>query len=513
MIAPGTIVYDHNQTEYEVLEMIGQGGFGLVYRLRNKANDSIYALKTLPTGFASTQSYDAFFNECQAALRVSHTNVLKYFYVHDGETYKRLPPYLIMEHANQGTLQEAITRHIQKEEFIDVAELKDLYLQLINGMKAINEDEQIVHRDIKLENILINDGILKIADFGISKNATEDTRQLTFKAAGSVKYTAPERWRYETNTIQNDIYSMGIVFYELATLQHPYDVKIDDMQNWQQAHLYQNIKPIKQSNASIPNGMVQTIIKMLEKNVARRYKTWNEVEATMQIDDIPPTSNSSLVDNLVNTKVSKDNSAITIALEKEREARERTEYIKEINFQFQQELYNSLKDFVEEFNLKYTSGDIILDSLNNIEKDSFYLNIKLPSGERGLIEFKVLFDKDFERVVEDRYFGNRRKQIQRPKLNNQLIAAWGYLAVIDGRGFNVFLVKEKDDLYGKWYLMKNKVSSLYESNGKLEPFAIELEELENVLVQLNVFGSKVDCEILEGEKFIDLVGEIIVQHI
>src|SRR5690606_9381868 len=126
-------------------------------------------------------------------------------------------------------------------------------LQLSEGMRSINE--HLVHRDIKLENILIRDGILKIADVGISKPVNEGTRQITFKGAGSVKYTAPERWRNETNTIQNDIYSMGIVFYELATLQHPFDVASEDAYSWQQAHFFQNAKPIKEINANIPNGL------------------------------------------------------------------------------------------------------------------------------------------------------------------------------------------------------------------------------------------------------------------
>ncbi|QWU14303.1 Serine/threonine protein kinase [Paenibacillus sophorae] len=514
MITPGTIAFDHAQTAYEVLEMIGRGGFGFVYRLRNTVDDSISALKTLPTGFPSAHSYDAFFNECQAALRVNHTNVLKYFYVHDGETYKGLPPYLIMEFANQGTLLDAVTRQKQKGEFFDVAELKGLYSQLINGMKAINEDEHLVHRDIKLENILIKDGILKIADFGISKNANEGTRQLTFKADGSIKYTAPERWRQETNTIQNDIYSMGIVFYELATLQHPYDVAIDDMHSWQQAHFYQNIKPIKQINDSIPNGMIQMITTMLEKNVARRYKNWNEVEATMQIDDIPPTSNSSLIDNLVNIRVSKDDSFKTLELEAERKRKEHLEYIKEINYQFQQEIYSPLREFIDEFNTKYTKGQINLGDIRSLEQDRINIDIRFPSGERGTLKFEILYDKNFEKIEEDRFFETKRKVVRRPKLKDRLIVAWGYIEVVNGRGFNLILVRGEGELYGSWYMMKNKLSSWYQKPANLlEPFAVELKDLDKVLIEINVMGARIEGEIIESESFLSLVSETIMQHI
>lgn len=512
MIAPGTTVFDENQAPYDVLQMIGRGGFGFVYKIKKKSDDSLYALKTLPTNFPSTQSYQAFFNECEMALRVTHTNVLKYIYVHNGDTYKGLPPYLIMEYAEQGTLLDAVRRQKEMNTFFDVGELKNLYLQLIDGMRRINE--HLVHRDIKLENILIRDGILKIADFGISKPTNEETRQITFKGAGSIKYTAPERWRNETNTIQNDIYSMGIVFYELATLQHPFDVATEDAYSWQQAHFFQNAKPIKEINANIPNGIVQTIGSMLEKNITRRFKDWREVEKAIQTDDIPSTTNSSLIDNLVSVRVNKDDSSKTLQLEKERKEKERVEHIKEINYQFQQEVYTPLREFIEEFNMKYTSGKITIGPLGSLEKDKIHITLSLPSGARGTLKFEVLFDKDFEKIVEDRFLESKRKVIQRPKLRNRLIVAWGYVEVLNGRGFNLFLVKENGELYGTWYLMKNTVSALYQKPRELvEPFALELNELEKVILQLNVFGAKFSSEIAVGDKFIEFVNETIIQHI
>ncbi|WP_289137758.1 serine/threonine-protein kinase [uncultured Brevibacillus sp.] len=512
MIAPGIIVFDEDHISYEVLEMVGHGGFGFVYKIRKTIDGSFYALKTLPTNFHSTQSYQAFINECQMALKVKHTNVLQYIYVHNGDTHSGLPPYLIMEYANNGNLLEAVKRHKEAGTFFEIGELKNLYLQLIEGMKSINE--KVVHRDIKLDNILIKDGILKIADFGISKATNEGTRQITFKGAGHLKYTAPERWRNETNTVQNDIYSMGIVFYELATLQHPYNVSVDDAYSWQQAHFFQNAKPIKQLNSNIPNGIVQMIASMMEKNVVRRFKNWKEIEEAIQIDDIPSTVNSSLIDNLVSIRVNKDDSSKTQQLERERIERERVEYIKEINYQFHQEIYLPLREFIEEFNNKYAGGKITLNILDNFERERINLNLNFPSGAKGVMEFETLFDKDFEKTIEDRFLESKRKVIQRPKVKNQLIVAWGLIEVIKGRGFNIILTKEEGDFYGNWYLMKNKVSGFYQKPKELaEPFAVDLNELEKVINELNVIGAKVDSEIVGGDSFIQSVNEIIAQYI
>ena len=92
-----------------------------------------------------------------------------------------------------------------------------------------NPDEPMIHRDIKPENILICDGICKITDFGLAKVASESTRTMSFKGYGTLQYIAPEAWKSEKNTIQMDIYSMGIVFYELALLDYPYDITSNDV--------------------------------------------------------------------------------------------------------------------------------------------------------------------------------------------------------------------------------------------------------------------------------------------
>lgn len=99
VITSGTLVYDSNKDEYKVLDFVGNGNFGYVYRIEKSINNQIFALKTLPTPFADRETLKTFKNEGNLAAKVSHENVIKYYYFHDGSNYSQLPPYIIMEYA------------------------------------------------------------------------------------------------------------------------------------------------------------------------------------------------------------------------------------------------------------------------------------------------------------------------------------------------------------------------------------------------------------------------------
>lgn len=118
-----------------------------------------------------------------------------------------------------GTLTSLIENQKKTGVQFEKAFLLNVFAQLAEGMREISKF--LVHRDIKPDNILICNGKMKISDFGLSKLAGENTRTLTFKGYGSTKYVAPEAWNNDKNTIQMDIYSMGIVFYELAFYLFP----------------------------------------------------------------------------------------------------------------------------------------------------------------------------------------------------------------------------------------------------------------------------------------------------
>lgn len=128
-------------------------------------------------------------------MQVESNNTVKYLFFNDGEIFSELPPYIIMEYCDGGTLEEYIVNIKESKKNIENEDLKKIFSQLISGMKDINS--KVIHRDIKLKNILLKDGIIKIGDFGISKSISETTRTMTFKGYGSSPYIAPEGWRYE----------------------------------------------------------------------------------------------------------------------------------------------------------------------------------------------------------------------------------------------------------------------------------------------------------------------------
>lgn len=506
IIQPNSFVYDSENHEYKVIEPLGNGAFGYVYKIQKQSDNSIWALKTLPSTFPSQQQLQAFVNESSMAINVKGENVIKYVYIHDGSKYPQLPPYIIMEFANGGTLFDLIEKAKKKGEFFSNSELLNYYNQLIDGMEQINT--VLVHRDIKPDNILLNEGVIKISDFGLSKIVHDSTRQLTFKGFGALKYMAPEGWKNEKNTIQMDIYAMGITFFELAAMQHPYDLKPDaDMQQWYQAHLFTSAPSPKTFNNAVNSTIAQVVLKMMEKSMSRRYKTWDEIRRDLMIQDVPVTENTEIIENMVNMRLAKDRSISEQQLKEKKEREERLLYLNTINYQYANDIYNPIKEFIDEFNARYTQGNIRISSLGSMGSDQITTKIHLLSGNVLTISLNALFDEDFMREVpaEFPFPGERRnyKRLVRPVLNNKKVLAWGYLKEHNEKGFNILLVENPEDsTYGEWYILKNTNSGLGRTN-RPEPFPFEYDELEKELksiMAMHIYNTKVDALKIETFK-------------
>ena len=475
IITIDSIVYDKSRSEYKVLDFIGSGSFGLVYKIQKKESKEIFALKTLQTPFADQKILKAFLNEGSLAISVSHNNVVKYHYFHDGSQYEDFPVYIIMDYADGGTLKKIIDEKRQQSEFFTNDELKAYFIQLIDGMEAINQ--HLVHRDIKPDNILISESRLKITDFGLSKIVEASTRQSSFKGFGCIPYLAPEGWKLGKNTIQMDIYSMGFVFYELATLRHPLEVNTNDIEDWREAHLFQSVKTVDKINPNVSPILGQLIMKMIEKNTAERFENWKSIRELFQKQDLSPTSNSKLVENFLKQRLEKDTKIREEQLEKEKREREITEFKKIIQYQVESEVIEPIKKFIDEFNLKYEGRQIRFDSIVN----EWHWMINMPSGSQIDIEVKQILEKDFyrERIVDDYGRRVRVRELQLPEYKKNRIMAWGYLKSSNGRGMNIILVKESEEIYGAWYMLINRMSGFARSDRvRPEPFPFEFNEIE-----------------------------------
>jgi len=281
IIYPGVEVFDNEKEAYTTGEQIGSGGFGAVYKLIRVSDGKMFALKTLPSDFNSEDVIESIKNEGKLAVKIKHKNVIDYLYFHDGSKFDNLPLYIIMEYAEGGSLKDIILINKDTETLFGVNELRDIFTQLINGMKKINS--KLIHRDIKPENILFSNDILKISDFGLSKIVEDKTRTLTFKGYGTIKYASPECLKYEKNSIKMDIYSMGIVFYEIATNTHPFEhLDISSDEDWVAAHLYESPRLPNKLNTNLSVIITQLITKMIEKNPSDRFNDWEEIRSFLK---------------------------------------------------------------------------------------------------------------------------------------------------------------------------------------------------------------------------------------
>lgn len=128
-IRPGDIIYGTDNLEYSVVDIIGNGNFGIVYEIHDK-DGNMYALKTLITALLDSHSLKALINEGKRAVGVKDDNVLEVLFFHDGSMYPNLPPYIIMEYANNGTLQDFIDNRRKDNKLLTLDELKEIFLQL-----------------------------------------------------------------------------------------------------------------------------------------------------------------------------------------------------------------------------------------------------------------------------------------------------------------------------------------------------------------------------------------------
>jgi eukaryotic-like serine/threonine-protein kinase len=133
-IRPGIKVFGNSsKDEYEVIEPIGGGSFGVVYKVRDSAGNT-FALKTFTTAWLDPNGVKALMNEGQLATEISHENVVRVFYFHDGNQHLKLPPYMLMEYADGGTLQQILDQHRQAKSQFDLDKIVNVFFQLTLGM-------------------------------------------------------------------------------------------------------------------------------------------------------------------------------------------------------------------------------------------------------------------------------------------------------------------------------------------------------------------------------------------
>lgn len=486
----GSSVKDNKNNLYFLDKIIGQGGFGYVFKAHRESDGAIFAVKTTLPSFGDSSSMSAFKNEIQSASKLREENVIQYEYVHNGDAFPEYPPYIIMEYADGGTLRDMLNKKRSTGTMYSDSELISIYKQLAQGMSQINSI--LVHRDIKPENILLCDNVPKISDFGLSKVAAESTRTMSFKGAGTPLYMAPEAWDLSKNTIQMDIYSMGIVFYELATLKYPYSPAPASLDECKSTHLYSAIISPSKLNPSLPPSITSLIQRMLEKSIKRRFSTWEEITNVLEAQ----TTTNSSVDKIVALAVAAKNAEDVKRQEQEathkRQTKEKEEFLKLVHSQFEQTIISPIIEFAEKVNLQYAGNDKLNFTQNHyidFTNPSFFWKLTIPPNNHITIRLQAILKEDFVRdVYVDRVFNvqRTRKENYIPQYKGRNILAWGEIVNQSGYGFNILLL-DSGDIYGDWIIMNNKNNFSYSTNKmRREPFAFTLKELPSEIDKVQI---------------------------
>lgn len=507
LISRGSIIYDEERNEYLVEERIGMGGFSAVFKIRNKENGKYYALKTFSSDFENEKELITFKNEVSKAMKVKSDNVIEYKFFNDGEYYPELPPYIIMEFCEGGTLEDYIKGILESGNNITNQEIKNIILQLINGMIDINN--KVIHRDIKLKNILLANGIIKISDFGISKSITDMTRTITFKGYGSKEYVAPEGWKMDINTIKMDIYSMGIVFYQLVTLlKYPYEMTTRNVEEYRDAHLYGNVVNPRKYNPDIDLSIESIILKMLEKEPAKRFNSWDEIRNLIDMEI--PNKNTDILNRILERRISIDEENRKVEIENTKKQEEIKEKKKMVSYSIYENIYHPIKELVDAFNMRYASGKIWISDYNVSLDRINEIDVTTISDKKMHIIMKTIIDEKFEEEYQDPFFENYYKKTYRPRLQGKEILAWGAVYFDKQISYNLILVKDEESMYGKWYQIKNK-NSVFNSEPRIpDTFAFDFNEIEDEIKKMNAIHIyKSSIEDFDKDELLENIESII----
>ena len=260
---------------YEIREIVGVGGMAVVYKAYDNIDDRMVSIKVLKDEFLANEEFRRRFkNESKAIAVLSHPNIVQVYDVSLGDKLQ----YIVMEYVEGITLKE----YIEQQGVIPWKEAVHFTTQILRALQHAH-DKGIVHRDIKPQNImLLENGTIKVTDFGIARFSRGETRTMTEAAIGSVHYISPEQARGEMTDDKADIYSVGVVLYEMITGRLPFEsdsaVSVAIMQVQNEA------TPPREINPQIPVGLEQITLHAMEKSTANRYQS--AAEMLLDLDEL-----------------------------------------------------------------------------------------------------------------------------------------------------------------------------------------------------------------------------------
>ncbi len=252
-----------NILHYKILEKLGEGGMGVVYKAEDTKLNREVAIKFLPPQISNNEEEQKRFKiEAQAAASLNHPNISTIYAIEEAQD----KTFIVMEYINGVELKNKIeSGNISFEEAIDMV------IKIAEGLRLAHQ-KGIIHRDIKSSNIMVtNDGNVKVMDFGLAKIRGSEMITKAGSTLGTAAYMSPEQITAKNIDHRTDLWSLGIVFYEMLTGELPFKAEYDAA--WAYQIMNEKILPPSELDRKIPPQIDPVVLKMLEKDKTQRYAT------------------------------------------------------------------------------------------------------------------------------------------------------------------------------------------------------------------------------------------------
>jgi serine/threonine protein kinase/tetratricopeptide (TPR) repeat protein len=260
-------------SHYKIVEKLGEGGMGVVYKAQDTKLDRIVALKFLPKHLLCDESAKTrFVNEAKAASALNHTNITTIYEIDEVEG----ECFICMEYVEGKSIKELI-----KEKTLTIEEILKITIQIAEGLNAAHK-KGIVHRDIKSDNIMLTpEDLVKIMDFGLAKLKGVSKLTKTGSTLGTIQYMSPEQAQGIEIDQRSDIFSFGVVLYEMITAQLPFKGEHEAAIIY--SILNETPEPLARYKASVPDELQRIVGKMLAKDRSARYQHTDDLLADLRI--------------------------------------------------------------------------------------------------------------------------------------------------------------------------------------------------------------------------------------
>ncbi len=460
--------------KYELLDRIGSGGFGDVYKAQIVSSSKIVAIKIFKNELDpdDKEAVLDWQREAEQALAFDHSNIITSIEFGQSTLDTGLAIYyLVMEYAENGSLKILIDSLNTKGESISEVEGLSIFKQVLNGLNEIHKTA--IHRDLKPENLLFVSNSIKISDFGLAKYVDQSTRTRTYKGGGTYLYMSPECWTFGKITNTTDIYSLGIVMYQLFTGELPYDSS--DYKKLEEMHRFSDIPRARAKNPTLSHKIDGVIFKMMNKASSDRYQNVEEILAELSRSAPSPAHPS--IDSI-----------LTIA----KKVHDREEHAKsEAQRRYEQE-QNRMKSNLLKINELVSTIREVVDEINESLPEQ-----KLSVSKGSNTDYTIIWGtKDMLR-----FSFNTHMYDSDIKIKGHSIPAYGYsefrVKSPKDEGMNYALCVSDDNEYGQWKVLE--VSYNVFTNNAPYPRAVDF----SVLKQLSDLGNAMgvfQCDIRDGVK-------------